>query len=247
MPQHFKELLKQDFSDLEAAIKSWQKQARALEEAQVQHRHKVTGPLHASGWQGVDSRYAFMKMEANETQLGTAQSDVTSIATILDTVHVEMKQAQDILRQSVRTAEADGFSVDDHGNLTDGRPACPTGNADEEAQEEHAVRVAVMTGYKNDIQAALDQASTADWKGMQLLQKIDAFTLDKDYGAQAAKDGAREGCRLRPPRRGLHTFQEEPQGERQMVGGLVRAGAAGVHRRLPRQDRLARRHPQCRP
>ncbi|MFG2097208.1 alpha/beta hydrolase [Streptomyces sp. NPDC048612] len=193
MPEHFKELLKQDFSDLEAAIKSWQKLARALEDAQGQHRHKVTGPLHASEWQGVDSRYAFMKMEASETQLGTAQSDVTSIATVLDTVHGEMKDAQDFLRQSVRTAEADGFNVDDRGNVKDGRPAaCPTDNADEEAQEEHAVRVAVMAGYKNDIQAALDQASTADWKGMQLLQKIDAFTLDKDYGAQAAKDGARQ-------------------------------------------------------
>ncbi|MGW7489915.1 alpha/beta hydrolase [Streptomyces sp. NPDC054786] len=191
MPENFKELLKQDFSDLEAAIRSWQKLAKALEDAQGRHRHKVTGPLHASEWQGVDSRYAFMKMEASENQLGTAQSDVTSITTILDTVHVEMKQAQDTLRQSVRTAEADGYAVDDHGNVTDGRP-CPTGNADEDAQEDHALRVAVMAGYKNDIQAALDQAGTADWKGMQLLQKIDAFTLDKDYGAQAAKDGARQ-------------------------------------------------------
>ncbi|MGW8397167.1 hypothetical protein ACWGLP_10860 [Streptomyces lydicus] len=134
MPENFKELLKQDFSDLEAAVRSWQKLAKALEDAQARHRHKVTGPLHAGEWQGVDSRYAFMKMEASETQLGTAQSDVTSIATILDTVHVEMKSAQDQLRQSVRTAEAEGFTVDDHGNVTDSR-SCPTGNADEEVQK----------------------------------------------------------------------------------------------------------------
>ncbi|WP_051797886.1 hypothetical protein [Streptomyces sp. NRRL S-337] len=165
--------------------------AESLEEAQVRHRHKVTGPLHASEWQGTDSHYAFMKMEASETQLGTAQSDVTSIAAILDTVHVEMKSAQDQLRRSVRIAEADGFTVDDHGNVTD-NSSCPTGNADEETQEGQAVRVAVMEGYQNEIQYGLDDASTADWKGMQLLQKIDAFTLDKDYGAQTAKDAARE-------------------------------------------------------
>ncbi|MCF3172475.1 hypothetical protein IPZ61_03920 [Streptomyces sioyaensis] len=108
----------------------------------------MTGPLHAGGWQGTDSHYAFLKMEDSETQLGTAQSDVTSIATILDTVHTEMRSAQDQLRQSVRTAETDGFTVDDDGKVTDPRP-CPTGNADEEAQEDHAVRVAVMEGYKN--------------------------------------------------------------------------------------------------
>ncbi len=108
MPENFKELLKQDFSDLEATVKSWQKLGKALEEAQVRHRHKVTGPLHASDWQGVDSRYAFRKMEASETQLGTAQSDVTSIATILDSVHTTMKEAQENLRRAVRTAEATG-------------------------------------------------------------------------------------------------------------------------------------------
>ncbi|MEV7381989.1 hypothetical protein [Streptomyces lydicus] len=193
MPENFKELLKQDFSDLEAAIGSWRKLAKALEEAQIRHRHKVTGPLHASAWQGAGASDAFVKMEDRESQLGIAQSDVTSIASILDTVHVEMKSAQDQLRQSVRTAEADGFTIDDHGNVTDSR-SCPTGNADEEAQEDHAVRVAVMEGYKNEIQFALDEANTADWQGMQLLQKIDAFTLDKDYGAQAAKDAAREAA-----------------------------------------------------
>ncbi|MFH9250920.1 alpha/beta hydrolase [Streptomyces lydicus] len=193
MPENFKELLKQDFSDLEVAIGSWRKLAKALEEAQIRHRHEVTGPLHASEWQGAGASDAFVKMEDSESQLGIAQSDVTSIASILDTVHVEMKSAQDQLRQSVRTAEADGFTVDDHGNVTD-YSSCPTGNADEETQEEHAARVAVMEGYKNEIQYALDEASTADWKGMQLLQKVDAFTLDKDYGAQAAKDAAREAA-----------------------------------------------------
>ncbi|MCW7989086.1 hypothetical protein XF35_28560 [Streptomyces platensis subsp. clarensis] len=191
MPENFKELLKQDFSDLEAAIRSWQKLAKELEEAQVQHRHKVTGPLHSSEWQGAGASDAFVKMEGSESQLGIAQSDVTSIASILDTVHIEMKSAQDQLRQSVRTAEADGFIVDDDGNVTDSRSS-HTGNADEEAQEENALRVAVLAGYKNDIQFALNEASTTDWKGTQLLQKIDAFALDKGYGAQAAKEGARE-------------------------------------------------------
>ncbi|WP_411143241.1 alpha/beta hydrolase [Streptomyces sp. x-80] len=193
MPENFKELLKQDFSDLEAAVRSWQKLAKALEEAQVRHRHKVTGPLHAGDWQGTDAQYAFMQMEASESQLGTAQSDVTSIATVLDTVHMKMKQAQDDLRRCVRTAELDGYAVDDHGNVTDSRPG-PTGDADPGAQEEHSLRVGKLGAYQNDIQFALDEAGTADWEGVQLLQQIDAFSLDKDYGAAQAEEGARKAA-----------------------------------------------------
>ncbi|MFE7660369.1 alpha/beta hydrolase [Streptomyces celluloflavus] len=193
MPENFKELLKQDFSDLEAAVRSWQKLAKALEEAQVRHRHKVTGPLHAGGWQGTDSDYAFVQMEASEAQLGTAQSDVTSIAAVLDTVHVKMRQAQDDLRRCVRTAELDGYAVDDHGTVTDGNPG-PAGDADPDAQEEHSLRVGKLEAYKNDIQAAIDEASTASWEGTRLLQQIDAFNLDKDYGADKAREGARKAA-----------------------------------------------------
>ncbi|AJC55628.1 alpha/beta hydrolase [Streptomyces sp. 769] len=193
MPENFKELLKQDFSDLEASVKSWRKLAKALEEAQVRHRHKVTGPLHASEWQGTDSHYAFMQMEASETQLGTAQSDVTSIATVLDTTHTKMKEAQEDLRRCVRTTELDGYTVDDQGNVTDSRPS-PTGDADDDAQEEHNLRVAKLESYKNDIQACLDAASTADWEGTGLLQQIDAFNLDKDYGASKAEEAARKAA-----------------------------------------------------
>ncbi|AIA04799.1 alpha/beta hydrolase [Streptomyces noursei] len=191
LSENFKPLLKQDFSDLEAAVRSWQKLAKALEEAQVQHRHKVTGPLHASGWQGTDSHYAFMQMETSETRLGTAQSDVTSIATILDTVHTKMKETQEDLRRNVRTAELDGYAVDDHGNVTDSR-SCPTGNADADAQEEHQLRVAYLEAHQNDINYTIEDASSADWDGMQLLQQIDAFNLDKDYGASKAEEGARK-------------------------------------------------------
>lgn len=191
MPENFKELLKQDFSDLEAAVRSWQKLAKALEEAQVRHRHKVTGPLHASGWQGAGTSDAFMKMEASETQLGTAQSDVTSIATILGTVHVEMNAAQTQLRLAVRSAEANGYAADDDGNVTD-RRSCPTDAADDEAQAEYRQRVADMGIYRDMIQTAVDNASSASWDGMQLLQQIDAFNLDKDYGASKAEEGARK-------------------------------------------------------
>ncbi|MFK0290885.1 alpha/beta hydrolase [Streptomyces sp. NPDC090442] len=194
MPENFNELLKQDFSDLEAAVDSWRKLAKALEEAQARHRHKVTGPLHASNWHGTDASYAFLQMEANETQLGTAQSDVTSIATVLATVHTKMREAQEDLRRCVRTAELDGYAVDDHGNVTDRSTSCPTGNADTEAQEEHQLRIAKLEGYQNDIQYCLDAAGTASWEGMQLLQQIDAFNLDKDYGASKAEEGARKAA-----------------------------------------------------
>ncbi|OKI04741.1 hypothetical protein A6A06_08375 [Streptomyces sp. CB02923] len=191
MPENFHDLLKQDFSDLQAAVASWQKLARELEEAQAGHRRKVTGPLHAGEWQGADSRTAFMKMEASETQLGVAQSDVSSIATVLDTVHVRMKLAQDKLRQGVRDAEADGYAVDGQGTVTDGRPGSADTD-DAEAQAAQKQRVAVMGVYKDIIQTSIDNATSASWEGMQLLQSIDAFTLDKDYGASKAREGARK-------------------------------------------------------
>ncbi|GAU70942.1 hypothetical protein SSP35_24_00470 [Streptomyces sp. NBRC 110611] len=191
LSENFKPLLKQDFSDLEAAVRSWQKLARALEEAQVRHRHKVTGPLHASGWQGTDSHYAFMQMETSETRLGTAQSDVTSIAITLDTVHTTMKEAQEDLRRNVRTAELDGYAVDDHGKVTD-RRAGPADNADAAAQEEHQLRVAYREAYQNDIKYPVESASRADAEGKGLLRLIDAFNLDKDYGASKAEEDARE-------------------------------------------------------
>ncbi|MCK7623285.1 alpha/beta hydrolase family protein [Streptomyces sp. RS10V-4] len=193
MPENFTALLKQDFSDLEAAVRSWQKLAKALEEAQGRHRHKVTGPLHASEWQGADAGNAFLHMEASESQLGTAQSDVTSIATVLDSVHTKMREAQEDLRRCVRTAELDGYAVDDQGDVSDRRP-CPTDNADADAQEEHQLRVAKLAAYRNDIQFCLDEAGTASWEGMQLLQQVDAFTLDKDYGAEKAEEGARRAA-----------------------------------------------------
>ncbi|GCD45908.1 alpha/beta hydrolase [Streptomyces paromomycinus] len=191
MPENFHELLKQDFSDLQAAVKTWQKLAQELEEAQVQHRHKVTGPLHAGKWEGADARTAFRKMEASETQLGVAQSDVSSIATVLDTVHVRMKLAQDKLRQGVRDAEADGYTVDDHGTVTDSRSGT-TDADDAEAQAAEKQRVAVMGVYQGIVQDSIDNATSASWEGMQLLQSIDAFTLDKDYGASKAREGARK-------------------------------------------------------
>ncbi|MFH8404882.1 alpha/beta hydrolase [Streptomyces sp. NPDC018019] len=191
MPENFHELLKQDFSDLEAAVTSWRKLAGELEEAQVRHRQKVTGPLHAGEWRGADSDTAFMKMEASETQLGVAQSDVSSIATVLDTVHVRMKLAQDKLRQGVRDAEADGYAVDDHGTVTDSRTGS-TDADDAEAQAARKQRAAVMGVYQGIIQDSIDSATKASWEGMQLLQSIDAFTLDKDYGASKAREGARK-------------------------------------------------------
>lgn len=192
MPEKFQELLKQDFSDLQAASKSWHKLSKDLEEAQAQHRRKVTGALHACGWKGTDAQYAFTMTEDNERRLGTAQSDVSSIATILDGVHHTMEDAQRALRQAVRDAEANGFAVDDEGELTDTRYRGPYAPDAPGSQQGSPVLIGPGDAYRQRIESAIEEASRAAWQGMQLLQQIDAFALDKDYGSTAAQDGARK-------------------------------------------------------
>ncbi len=81
--------------------------------------------------------------------------------------------------------------------MTDNRASsCPTDNADEAAQEEHQIRAGKLEGYKNDIEYSIREASSADWQGMQLLQQIDAFNLDKDYGADKAREAARKAAKF---------------------------------------------------
>lgn len=193
MPDRFGALFKQDFSDLEAAATSWRALAEQLETAQVQHRHKVTGPLHASGWEGTDATYGFMMMEGNERKLGNARTQVGSIATVLSGTCDEMQQAQQRLRKAVREAEADHFAVDDDGWVSD-----PTDD-DMSFAERHdpayrqgrTVRNGLLGEYRARIEQAVADAEHSANEGKTLLHQIDTFDLDKVYGSDSAREDAR--------------------------------------------------------
>ncbi|MDG4861751.1 alpha/beta hydrolase [Streptomyces sp. T-3] len=191
MPE-FSVLMKQDFSDLEDAAKSWRTLAESLEKAQVQHRRTVTGPLHASGWEGVDARYGFMMMEDNERKLGNAQSQIASIATVLQGTHGKMQQAQQDLRKAVREAEADKFAVDDDGWVSDPTTADDTSaeRHDPDYQQSLLPRNGLLGEYRARIDEAIAKAVSASDEGKALLYQIDAFDLDKVYGAKSAQEDA---------------------------------------------------------
>ncbi|MDI3407941.1 alpha/beta hydrolase [Streptomyces cavernicola] len=192
MPAQFSDLMKQDFSDLEVAAKSWRALAESLETAQVQHRHRVTGPLHASGWEGTDAHYGFMTMEDNERKLGICESQVTSIATALKGTHHRMQQAQQDLRKAVREAEADNFAVDEDGWVSD--PTYdnlpPEARNDPDYQQSVQRRSGPLGEYRARIDKAIADAETASDEGSALLHQIDTFDLDKVYGANSAQEDA---------------------------------------------------------
>ncbi|MGW0548993.1 alpha/beta hydrolase [Streptomyces altiplanensis] len=193
MASQFGVLMKQDFSDLEAAADSWRALAKSLETGQVQHRRQVTGPLHASGWEGTDATYGFMMMEDNERKLGNAQSQVSSIATVLKGTCEKMQLAQQNLRKAVREAEADRYAVDDDGWVSD-----PTDDNmssaerhDPDYQRSRQARSGPLGEYRARIDQAIADAESASDEGKALLHQIDTFDLDKVYGSKSAQDDAK--------------------------------------------------------
>ncbi|MFD1919529.1 alpha/beta hydrolase [Streptomyces beijiangensis] len=186
--------MKLNFTDLEASAKSWRKLAEKLEDAQVQHRQKVTGPLHASGWEGTDATYGFMMMEDDERELGLAASQISSVATVLDGTHDRMQKAQLDLRKAVREAEADQYAVDGDGWVSDTMYADvdPGTRRDPDFQEAQQRRAGPLGEYRARIEQAVQDAQSASYEGKERLHQIDPFDLDKVYGARSAQEDARE-------------------------------------------------------
>ncbi|MFF6977647.1 WXG100 family type VII secretion target [Streptomyces sp. NPDC008343] len=74
MASDFSRLMKQDFSDLEAAVKSWRGLSTTMDSLTDRHRRQVTGPLHQS-WKGDDADAALFYLEDVESRIGVVETE----------------------------------------------------------------------------------------------------------------------------------------------------------------------------
>ncbi|MER8073730.1 alpha/beta hydrolase [Streptomyces sp. NPDC094034] len=192
MPEEFARLLKQDFSELDAASSSWVNLAEALGNTKTGSGKRVTGPLHKAGWTGLSATYGFDAIEATESKLGTAQTNVQLIAATLDTLQTKMQAAQRKLRNAVADAEEAGHKVRDDGWVEPKQAVDPNYHNDGDYEDLQQRANAGLGGYRARIDEAIADATGASHQAAEILHQIDPFDLDKRYGvANAQEDAAR--------------------------------------------------------
>ncbi|MFE2937470.1 alpha/beta hydrolase [Streptomyces sp. NPDC059255] len=190
MPENFRRLFTQDFSDLEAAVSSWKKLAEALGRTRTDSGRRVTGPLHKANWTGLSATCGFGAMEATESKLGTAQLDAQLITTLLDTLRTKMAAARRRLRTAVADAEAAGHTVRDDGWVEPKQPFAPEHRNDPDHAALQQKANAGLGEFRARIDQALADAETASHQAAELLHRIDPFDLDKRYGGANAQEDA---------------------------------------------------------
>ncbi|MFF3839470.1 alpha/beta hydrolase [Streptomyces sp. NPDC001930] len=192
MTEHFAQLMKQDFADLDSAVGSWKKLADALTNTQTGSGRRVTGPLHRAGWTGVSASYGFDAMEATESKLGTGRTNAQLIATTLDTLNTKMQAAQRKLRAAVADAEAAGHTVRADGWVEPKQAVDPKYHNDPDYADIQRDANSGLGGFRARIDEAVAAAEAASNEGAEVLRQIDPFDLDKRYGgAHAQEDAAR--------------------------------------------------------
>ncbi|MFE4057791.1 alpha/beta hydrolase [Streptomyces sp. NPDC059096] len=190
MPENFRRLFQQDFSDLDAAVSSWKKLAEALGKTRTGSGKQVTGPLHKAGWAGVSATFGLDAMEATESKLGTAQLDAQLISTTLDILRTKMEAAQRALRNAVADAEEAGHTVREDGWVESKQTIDPKYHNDPEYAGAQQRANAGLGGFRSRIDTALTDAETASYRAAELLHQIDPFDLDKRYGGENAQEDA---------------------------------------------------------
>ncbi|MFJ8363644.1 alpha/beta hydrolase [Streptomyces sp. NPDC093984] len=203
MASDFSRLMKQDFSDLEAAAKVWRNLSTTMDSLTDRHRRQVTGPLHQS-WKGDDADAALFYLEDVESRIGVVETEAMAIAEVLDTTKFWMEQAQTDLRNAVRRAEEDHFEVDGDGWVSD---PTTTGlpRQDPDAREIVADRSALMGEHRAAIEEALTAAHKASNDGAKALAELngDILTdpLSQDAAAESAQDvkNAMKAVGVQPP------------------------------------------------
>ncbi|MEU5825828.1 MULTISPECIES: alpha/beta hydrolase [Streptomyces] len=194
VPELFAQLLRQDFSDLEAATGSWQKLTEALDDARAGSGKRVSGPLHKAGWAGVAAHYGFAALEATESKFQTAQTNAQLIRTVLSTLSTRMQAAQRKLRHAVSDAESAGHTVTEDGWVEPRQAVDPAYHNDPDYEGAQQRVNAALGGFRARIDAAVAEARRVSGEAAELLHQIDPFDLDKQYGgAQAAEDAERVG------------------------------------------------------
>ncbi|GAA4807713.1 alpha/beta hydrolase [Streptomyces ziwulingensis] len=190
MASDFTRLMKQDFSDLEAAAKSWRALSTTMDLLTDRHRRQVTGPLHQA-WKGDDADAALFYLEDVESRIGIVETEAMAVASVLETTGFWMEAAQTKLRNAVRRAEQDGFEVDADGWVSD-----PTTDdlprQDPDVQAIIADRNSLLGEYRARIDEALTEARKASGDGSTALGELsgDILTdpLNNDSAAESALD-----------------------------------------------------------
>lgn len=190
MPEHYSELLRQDFSDLEAASKSWRGLVKKFSDAKVESGRKVSGPLHAAGWEGESAHYGFAALEATESKLGTAGTNVGLIASVLETLNDKMQTAQRKLRNAVHDAETAGHTVTADGWVEPKQAIDPKYHNDPDYEDVQREANRDLGSYRSRIGDAISEALTASSQAAEALRQIDPFDLDKRYGGEKAREDA---------------------------------------------------------
>ncbi|MCZ2524879.1 alpha/beta hydrolase [Streptomyces sp. HB2AG] len=189
MASDFARLLKQDFSDMEAAAEAWRKLSTTMQELAERHRSKVTGPLHAQ-WEGEDADTALYYLEDVETRIGLVRTEAMAVHEVVDTTRLRMEQAQTDLRNAVRRAEENGYEVDDDGTVSDPQTASLPRN-DPDAQEIARQRGGPMGEYRRWIDDALTDARKASDDGKKALSGLNGDIMERfnfDAAAESASD-----------------------------------------------------------
>ncbi|MEU6147567.1 alpha/beta hydrolase [Streptomyces sp. NPDC047081] len=190
MASDFSRLMKQDFSDLEAAGKAWRELATTMDSLTDRHRRQVTGPLHAS-WKGDDADAALYYLEDVESRIGVVETEAMAVAEVLDTTKFWMEAAQTDLRNAVRRAEEDHFEVDGDGTITDPTTASLP-HQDPDAQQMIADRNALLGQYRAAIDTALTDAHKASDDGAKALAGLDGDILTDPLSHDAAAESAQD-------------------------------------------------------
>ncbi|MET9383162.1 alpha/beta hydrolase [Streptomyces sp. NPDC002928] len=190
MASDFSRLMKQDFSDLEAAAKAWRSLSTTMDSLTDRHRRQVTGPLHAS-WKGDDADAALFYLEDVESRIGVVETEAMAVAEVLDTTKFWMEQSQTDLRNAVRRAEEDHFEVDDDGWVSD-----PTTDdlprQDPDARAIIADRSALLGEHRARIDEVLATALKAADDGAKALAELNGDILTDPFSHDAAAESAHD-------------------------------------------------------
>jgi hypothetical protein len=187
MASDFSRLMKQDFSDLEAAAKAWRQLSTTMDSLTDRHRRQVTGPLRQS-WRGDDADSALFYLEDVESRIGVVETEAMAIASVLESTRFWMEQAQTDLRNAVRRAEEDGLEVDGDGWISDPVLADLPRSNQVVAEERGVLRA--------EHRAAIDEALTAAHKasndGAKALAELNGDILTDPFNQDAAAESAQD-------------------------------------------------------
>lgn len=187
MASDFSRLMKQDFSDLEAAAKAWRELSTTMDSLTDRHRRQVTGPLHHS-WKGDDAEAGLYYLEDVESRIGVVETEAMAIASVLESTKFWMEQAQTELRNAVRRAEEDGFEVDADGSITD-RVIADLPRSNQVVAES---RGPLLQEHRTRIAGALNDAHKASNDGVRALTELNGDILTDPFNHDAEAESAQD-------------------------------------------------------